>query len=144
MPLFPPVTSAIFALSLPILCLSPSRLRYLLPAATTLNPGSRASHHVQVRIRCTRPHDVGTVIAVCRWQARGLWVKRPQNHPVRAHVNRRAGRIVGVGIAALRGTRQHVGDPWDCCGWLGLVRFGISKPLQRNRIDAHRGLPNNL
>lgn len=58
-------------------------------------------------------------------------VKRPYDHPVRADSDRRAGFVIGIRIAALRGADQHVSDAWTGVGsWSRGVR-AVSNVVER-------------
>src|SRR5215472_5559836 len=105
---------------------------------------SWAPHHVQMRVRRPRPHDVRAGISMRVWQAGGLWVKRPHNHPMWSDRDRRTGFVVRIGIATLSSTREHVSDSRNGVGWLGFVSCKISGPLHRWSVGAHRRIPDYI
>ena len=89
---------------------------------------------MQVRIRRPSPHDVGACRLVRGRQAGGLGIEWPHNHPVRADRDGLAGRIVRIGITALRGSGQHINNAWFRVGGLRFASSEIGGPLHRRRI----------
>jgi len=74
-------------------------------------------------------------------QPRGLRVKRPQNHPMRPNVDRRAGLVKRIRVASLSSTSEHVLYARSGCGRLWLVLIEILVPLHCHFIGAHGGMP---
>ena len=67
-------------------------------------------------------------------QSRSFRVEGPHDHPMWTYRNCRTGLVIGIGIAALCGTGEHVGNAGNCIGGLGFVRGKVSRPLQRCSI----------
>src|ERR1700745_2153386 len=106
-----------------------SKIRSGRTIARNLQP-LRTIHYMKVSVRGTRPHDVSAMISVGGRQSGRLWVKRPHNHPVRTNVDRRTCFVVRVGITALSGSGEHVGDSGNRVRRVRSVGPGIGEPLQ--------------
>src|SRR5262249_9451921 len=111
----------------------------MLSMVAALMQSSWTPHHVQMRVRGARPHDVRAGISVNGWQAGGLWVKRPHDHPMWTDSDWRTGFVVWIGIAALSSTREHVSASPDCVGWLCVMRYKISGHHCIDGPSAHIG-----
>jgi hypothetical protein len=77
-----------------------------------------------------------------RSQAGGLRIKCPHDHPLRADRDGLAGRIVRIGITALRGSSQHVDNAWLRVGGLCFASSEIGGPLRRGHVCTHRRAAN--
>ncbi len=99
---------------------------------------------MDVGIRRAGPHYVSARLLVCDRQSGGLRIEGPHDHPMRAYLNGRAGRIEWIRIIALCGSSQHVDNTGDRVGRLRFAGFEIRSPLHRRRIRAHGGLPDHV
>src|SRR5580692_2837782 len=77
-------------------------------------------------------------------QPRGLRIKRPHAHPVRAYCDGWAALVIGVGIAPLRSACEHVSDTRYLVGRPGFMGFGVGEPLQRSSVCTHGRIRNHL
>jgi hypothetical protein len=85
------------------------------------------------------PHDVRTGSSMCRWKAGRFRIKGPHDHPVWTDCDQRRCLVVGIGVASLCCSSEHIGDTGNYVCWLRLVFSKVLHPLHRSRIGAHWG-----